>query len=723
MVHLLCLPALLWIPLASGRHAENPLGQVVGLLTELEAKIKKEGEAEKKAFEEFVEWCDDASRNKEFEIKTASSKKAELQADIGKLTGEAEAADVKIGELASSISADDADMKSATTIREKERSDFAASEAELMDSIDTLSRAINIIERQMRKNPASLAQVDTSNLDNLVRSLTAVVDAASFSTADRQRLVALAQSAQRSDVDDSVDANADDEPSLGAPAATAYKSHGQGIVDVLEDLKEKAEEQLGSLRKAETNAKHNYEMLKQSLEDQMAADNKDMADTKVAKASAEEAKATSESDLAMQVKILRDGNEALETVKGDCMTSAADHEATVAGRKEELKVIAEAKALLQNSTSGAVYQTYSFLQIAGAQQVGSKLHTSADLARAEIVTLVKRLAKEERSPALAQLASRIAAVERYGAEAGEDPFAKVKALITDMIVKLESEAGADATEKAYCDEQLAKTEAKKGELEYDISKLTSKIDKAAATSASLKEDVNRLQAELLALVKSQAEMDKARQEGHSAYAEAKADLMQGLDGVRRALGVLRTYYGNGAASASMLQDSQSLRAMMQQPATPQKHEKASGAGSSIIGILEVVESDFAKNLAAEETEEADMQADYEKLTQENTITKTLKEQDVKYSTQEFKSLDKELAELSSDRDTTDTELSAVLDYYAKIQERCIAKPEKYEERARRRAAEIAGLKEALSILEDEAATALAQHRKKGFHGHFLGARQ
>jgi len=60
-----------------------------------------------------------------------------------------------------------------------------------------------------------------------------------------------------------------------------------------------------------------------------------------------------------------------------------------------------------------------------------------------------------------------------------------------------------------------------------------------------------------------------------------------------------------------------------------------------------------------------------------------------------------------------------VDYYAKIQERCVAKPESYEERAAKREAEIKGLKEALNVLETE--TALVQHKKRGRHGgHFLG---
>jgi len=669
-----------------GAIEANPLSKVIELMDALTAKVTAEGEAEAKAFKEYVEWCDDAAANLANEIKTGTSSKEELEAAIGKATADIEASTAKIEELSAAIASDEAELKDATAVREEEVATFEASEKELVDAIDTLDRAVGILQKEMSKNPAALAQVDTKNLDSVIKSLDSVISAASFSSQDQRKLTALVQAQQGQESDDM---------ELGAPAAAVYKTHSSSIFDVLEDMKEKAEGQLAELRKAESATKHNYEMLKQSLTDQMEADTKDMDEEKSLKASTEEAKATAEGDLAETTKELAADKESLGTAQSTCMQVAADHEATVKSRTEELTAIATAKKVLSETSSGAVSQSYSFVQVASS----SRLQTSADLANAEVVGLVKKLAKEHHSAALAQLASRISAVIRYGTSAGEDPFVKVKGLISDMIAKLEAEAKDAATEKAYCDEELAKTEAKKAELEGEISKLTSKIDLAAAKSAGLKEDVKTLQAELAALAKSQSEMDAIRAEEKAAFDKAKSELELGISGVQKALGVLKDYY----QGAAFVQNGAKFDAFMQQPAMPEKHSAAGGAGGSIIDILEVVESDFTKNLATEETEEADAVATYEKTTQENKMSVTMKSQDVKYKTKEFKGLDKSISDLSGDKETTSTELGAVLEYYGKIKERCIAKPETYEERKARRTAEIEGLKEALSILESETA--------------------
>merc|ERR1719265_732880 len=665
----------------------DPIAKVITMLSELEGKILKDGEIEQKAYEEDFEWCDDVAKEKGYEVETATTKKNKLEATIKKALSDIDDYTEVIKEKAASITTDEKDLEDATVIREAEKKEFAKAEEELMVSIDMIGRAAGIIEREMKGSALMQTNLDTSNMPKFLQALNSIIDATSMETQNKQKLVAFLQNQEDSE---------DDDAELGAPAPDAYKSKSGGIVDVLNDMKEKAEKELSELRKAESNTNHNYEMLKQSLTDSISAAEAEMDEAKKDMADAEETKAAAEGELVITKKDLAVAQETLDLTHEDCMQKASDHEITVKGRKEELAALGKAKKILQQMASKLVQvgNAPSFLQT----KVSSTMRTSADLANAEIVNLLKKVARQHHSAALSQLSSKIATLIRYSSKTGDDPFAKIKTLINEMIAKLMKEAAAEASEKAYCDEEMGKTKAKKDELSADIEKLTSQIDTATATSVELKEEVKELQKELAELMESQAEMDKIREESHDAYVEAKADLEKGLEAIRMALEVLRDYYG----SKEFLQINGDIGSLMQQPAAPQKHEKSSGAGGSIISMLEVAEADFAKNLEEEEEEEAAAQEEYDKVTQENKVTKMTKEQDVKYKTKEFTGLDKEIAEFTADRDGSQEELDAVLAYYEKIKDRCVAKPDPYEERKKRREAEIAGLKEALSILEGQA---------------------
>jgi len=187
-------------------------------------------------------------------------------------------------------------------------------------------------------------------------------------------------------------------------------------------------------------------------------------------------------------KDLDEDVKSLELMHQDCMTGAQDFESEVKSRGEELKALATAKKIIQETAGGAASQSYYFLQMG--------MSSSADLAKFEAVRFVRDLAQKQKSPMLTQLASRMAAAIRSGNGAG-DPFAKVKSLISNMIEKLLSEAEADATEKAYCDKEMAETEAKKADKEAAVEKLSTSIDSMTAKSAKLKGEVATLQKSLL----------------------------------------------------------------------------------------------------------------------------------------------------------------------------------------------------------------------------------
>merc|ERR1719238_2308358 len=102
----------------------DPLGKVMQLMDSLSSKITKEGEAEAKAFHEYVEWCDDATKNLGFDIKTYTTKIEKLKAAIGKAEACIEAGTTGVEELAAAIAEGEAELKNATLIRDKEHADF-----------------------------------------------------------------------------------------------------------------------------------------------------------------------------------------------------------------------------------------------------------------------------------------------------------------------------------------------------------------------------------------------------------------------------------------------------------------------------------------------------------------------------------------------------------------------------------------------------------------------
>jgi hypothetical protein len=682
-----CLALLTLLSVSPAAATATPVAKVISLLTDLQGKINKEGEAAKATFDKFTEWCEDRNVNVAFEIKTAKSEISELKASIDKSASIISETTSKIEELTSSIATNEADLAAATKIRAEEKADFVAIEKELTECVDSLQRAIAILQREMRKSGASFVQLH--GVSGVIQAVKTMLEASMIGQQDAKVLTALVQNQQESGNDDS-------DSEFGAPAAAVYESKSGGIVETLEGLLDKALEQLDGARKKETTGQHNFEMLKQSLLDEVKFANKDLSESKTKIAVETESKKTAEGDLQVTTAGLKEDEEVIATLKQDCMTGSEDYEEGVKCRKEELEAIAKALEVLKEMTGGATDVTYSassFLQISDA----SNLRTGADLANFEVVRFVRKLAMEQHSEALAQLARRMSSAIRYGGSS-KDPFAKVKALIEDMLSKLEKDGKADASQKAYCDKEMSETKEKKMEKEYGMDKLKTKIDKMTAQSAKLKEEVAEIQKALAELASATAEATKIRNEEKALFNKNKPEMESGLEGVKMALKVLKEYYSKG--------------------------EGNQGAGSGIIGLLEVVESDFSKTLAEMMAQESTSQSDFDTQMQLNEMQKKSQEKDVEYKTKEAHGLDVSTADAKSDLEGLQTEYSAIMDYQGKLNDICIAKPETYEERANRRTAEIDGLKEALQILEGE--TVLLQGsartgRKHGLRGAALEA--
>eukprot|EP00437_Effrenium_voratum_P069658 CAMPEP_0181486298 /NCGR_PEP_ID=MMETSP1110-20121109/47062_1 /TAXON_ID=174948 /ORGANISM="Symbiodinium sp., Strain CCMP421" /LENGTH=667 /DNA_ID=CAMNT_0023612431 /DNA_START=56 /DNA_END=2055 /DNA_ORIENTATION=+ len=638
-------------------QAVSPMEKVFSMLVDLQSKVQEDGKAAVEAYDNYTKFCVRGKRDFGYDIQDGAKTVEELSAAIEKASAEMEVSGSRLEELQGAISKSEADQKAAADLRSKEQAQHAAARTELEDASDMLGRAIKTLSEKL---PGS-ALLQETKAENLVQALGAVVDAAAFPNGEKQSLMAFVESATQQ------------------PEVAAYKSKSGGILSVLEDMKAKARDDLNSMVSQEKKAQHSFLMLKQSLEMQISADQKETDQAKAVRSEAAEAKAAAEAALDGSKKDLANDKTSLQQLEASCSQAAEDFEESAKGRAEELEALKKAEEVLKEKTGGAeagVYKGSVLLQVnAHSQGQDAPVNTF------EVVKMVRTLARKSESTGLETLAANIESLLQTR-QAPSDVFAKVKELIQNMITSRKEEAAADETKKAYCEEEQTKTKAKVEELSSQKDKLSAKTDKKSSESETLKSEAAALQRELAELKQLQIEMDATRTEEKAAFEKQQTDLQAGLEGVRSALSVLRDYYESSGA------------ALIQQPVFAYKKSTSSG----VLGMLEVVESDFGRSLAQAETVEATKAEEYESMTKQNDLTKVQKDADQKFKAKTAASLDKAVLDLGADAEASKEELAAVLTYQESLAKQCYDGGMSYAERAAKREEEIQGLKDALASL-------------------------
>ena len=130
-------------------------------------------------------------------------------------------------------------------------------------------------------------------------------------------------------------------------------------METLEDLKSKAESQLAEARQT---ASHNFQMLQQSLEDDLKFNAQDLEVAKRSLGETQGQLTTDTADLKMTEDALTEDKAALEDTTHDCQSKAAEFEAAVKSRSEELEALAKARTVISEKTGGTEFFSYGLTQ-------------------------------------------------------------------------------------------------------------------------------------------------------------------------------------------------------------------------------------------------------------------------------------------------------------------------------------------------------------------------
>merc|ERR1719160_2318925 len=277
----------------------------------------------------------------------------------------------------------------------------------------------------------------------------------------------------------------------------------------------------------------------------------------------------------------------------ECAQKAADFEARQQLRAEEIEAIQKAIDIISSSAvSGAAKKHLPTLIQIKSPSMAQLRSSSSNPAQVEVAQFLQDRARELNSRVLSVLAERVE----------KDPFKKVKKMIKDMIDKLMEEAGAEASHKGWCDKELATNEHTRKEKTDAVETLHSEIDELTASNAKLTEEITQLSTEVADLDAAVAKATKMREEEKAKNAETIKDAQQAQTAVSQALTVLKEFYAKAAKAT----------ALVQQPAIFDSPYKGMGGNAGgVVGMLEVIESDFARLQAETQASEAKAQKEYE----------------------------------------------------------------------------------------------------------------
>jgi hypothetical protein len=665
-----------WQLAGAGASKVTPVQKVVELLENMLAKGKEEKHAEQVQFAAYKQFCDDTEAEKKRAIEEAEERIEMLKATIEKNTQDAAQLAKEIAQHDADIAAWEGDKKAATKVRELEKADYQALHTDYSESVDALQRAIAYLKTKSRTvKQASLAQVKV--LKDL-KSLSLIPAEA------KRALDAFVQ-------EDPVDAQASESLSVTAPEANAYETNLGGIIEMLEKLLDKFIDEKTAVEKEEMNARHAYELLLQDLEAQIKQGTTDREEKSIFKSKKLQAKADAEGDLTDTTTTRDEDQKYLAELTGTCSQKAGDFESRQQLRAEEIEAVSKAIEILSNEKVQKLGNAQSFAQkgAKSATALASLRSDGRSPVQEKVAAFLRSRSEQLNSRMLSALAVRVA----------DDPFAKVKKMIKDLIVRLMEEANEEAEHKGWCDTELSTNEQTRKEKTQAVETLHAEIDELEASVAKLTEEISGLTAAVAQLDADMAEATQLRVEEKKANELTIKDSQEAQTAVAQALAVLKEFYARAGESTALVQKRQAPEAPEIFGDAP--YRGMTGESGGVIGMLEVIESDFARIEADTTASEATSQKQYDELMTTSKVDKASKSKDIEHKAAKKQDQEQALTMKASDLQGTQKELDAALAYFDKLKPSCVDSGVSYEDRVARRKEEIESLQEALKILNGE----------------------
>jgi hypothetical protein len=696
--------ASLLVALVAGAQV-TPIEKVVTLLKDLSAQVNEEGHAEATSYDEFACFCKSKTDEKTTAISEAETAVDGLVADLGTYTADRDQLDLDISTLNEDILTFEQQLKDAEAMRKEEKNTFALAFEDMTKAVQSLEGAIDTLKAS--------ETVSMMTVKSIVHKSIVMADALGFlDTTARKNKVVTALLAQSPTFEETFGDTAENVPT------TQYDFHSGDIMTTLESLLGTFRTKKEELESDDVAAEEAYTTARQAKITQMETAQTTLANKQEERSTKVKDIAIAQGDLTERNAVLNDDRMYLKDLAAKCEIKAKEWDQRSSMRAQELAAITQALSVLEGQVADQLNATgdralmqqevdddddfdddsVAFVQVAVASLVRpSKPVDAVGEKKVALVTqLLTKMGKKLKSPVLSSLALKVK----------EDPFVKVKALIQGLIERLLQEEADEANHKGWCDTEIAKTLKDRDYRLRDVKELQIKLEGLNARNGTLSEEISELTIGIATLTSDLANQTAARDAEKTAHETTIDDAKEGLTAINDAIDILSHFYGT-AANAGLIQKKVAKQPGSVESEAPDtgfegNYTGSQGASTGILGLMDVIKGDFSRTVsettAAEEEAKRDF-VDFERDTKMSITTKTTAKESLEHEKTEVE------GELSTSEEGIRTQqelLDTAVEQWEKLLPGCVADPGmSAEERVAKREEEVAALKDAYCILNDE----------------------
>mmetsp|Transcript_34619 Transcript_34619/g.83568 ORF Transcript_34619/g.83568 Transcript_34619/m.83568 type:complete len:723 (-) Transcript_34619:94-2262(-) len=672
----------------------NPVKRIINLLQGLRNKIEAESDSDKELYDKFMCGCDKTTAKLSSDVADGKEELTRLGGRVEELAGSNAQLEAEIKEIQEELADNEKSVEEATKVRNSENKAFTEESTSTKNSIAQLDQAIPALRRGLSSD--SFLQTLRSGIATMVSSHT------------KDYMAQLDEAAQ------------------AAPVGGSAQ-----VLGVLDQMRDDMKSNLESMTKDENAAAQAYDDLMRSKGQEIRNAKTQLDEKQAQLASQRQEKSDAEADITATKSALESDQNLLVETKRGCKQRTAEYEASQHDHMMELQAITDTVKMLNDDDTLHLFKktlpsSSSFVQVA------TEMHDGRSVA---VKKLISRLSQPRRG--VLSLLMTGSHTRVHG-----DKFKSLKKMIENMITDLKKEQKDEDEKRDYCRDEIHSGDDDKKESQQTLDELQQKIAESNSEQGNLQKAIDRIKAEIAEIDTEQKQMTDQRQAENTEFTKTISDMTVASGLLKKAMDRLSQVFGAeslaqtpakpvAAAPSTASDDADDVSEMLglsfvqesseedmdsgtqveaelsdalvsQDGAAVATHAQVSSTHSqkaaNILNMIQGIMNEIKESQKVAEEEEAAAQSEYDKLMEEGTQARKIKQRDLS-SKKGLKSRQKEILNNLKKKKNEETEaLAAILDKLEALHGDCDTLLKEYEDRKRVRGSDIDTLRQSINIL-------------------------